>query len=35
MVVLQQGWACLFGGLPLGALILTRAVWQDDWALRR
>ncbi len=35
MFVLKQGWACLFGGLMLGLLIATRALWQPDWALAR
>ena len=35
MFVLKQGWACLFGGLMLAALILTSAVWQDDWPVHR
>jgi uncharacterized membrane protein YoaT (DUF817 family) len=35
MFVLKQGWACLFGGLLLLAMILTRMVWQDDWAIHR
>lgn len=35
MFVLKQGWACLFGGLFLIAIILTRLIWQDDWALTR
>jgi uncharacterized membrane protein YoaT (DUF817 family) len=35
MFVLKQGWACLFGGLMLAAIILSKAVWQDDWTLAR
>lgn len=35
MFVLKQGWACLFGGLLLVAIIATRLVWQPDWALQR
>jgi uncharacterized membrane protein YoaT (DUF817 family) len=35
MFVLKQGWACLFGGLLLAALIVTRLVWQPDWPLYR
>lgn len=35
MFVLKQGWACLFGGLLLLAMILTRMVWQDGWAIHR
>lgn len=32
MFVLKQGWACLFGGLLLIAIIVSKAIWQDDWA---
>ena len=35
MFVLKQGWACLFGGLLLIALLLTDAVWQEGWPVRR
>ena len=35
MFVFKQGWAALFGGLFLAAILLTRAVWQDDWPLTR
>jgi uncharacterized membrane protein YoaT (DUF817 family) len=35
LFVLKQGWACLFGGLLLGALLLTDAVWDPAWALAR
>lgn len=35
LFVLKQGWACLFGGLMLGALIISRLVWQDDWPVHR
>ncbi|MCU9849782.1 DUF817 domain-containing protein [Defluviimonas sp. WL0024] len=35
MFILKQGWASLFGGLLLAALIVSRAVWQPDWALQR
>ncbi|MEM9099984.1 MAG: DUF817 domain-containing protein [Pseudomonadota bacterium] len=35
MFVLKQGWACLFGGLMLILLIVTKLVWQSDWALAR
>ncbi|MBD3678722.1 MAG: DUF817 domain-containing protein [Rhodobacteraceae bacterium] len=35
MFGLKQGWACLFGGLLLLAILLTRALWQPDWALHR
>ncbi len=35
LFVLKQGWACLFGGLMLGAIIVSKAVWQADWPLHR
>lgn len=35
MFTLKQGWACLFGGLMLGAILLSRAIWQPDWPLAR
>jgi uncharacterized membrane protein YoaT (DUF817 family) len=35
MFVLKQGWACLFGGLLLAAIIATKLVWQPDWPLQR
>ena len=35
MFVLKQGWACLFGGLLLLAILLTKAVWHPDWPLQR
>jgi len=35
MFVLKQGWACLFGGLLLAALIFTDAIWTDDWLIAR
>ena len=35
MFVLKQGWACLFGASFLLAILLTKAVWQPDWALAR
>jgi uncharacterized membrane protein YoaT (DUF817 family) len=35
MFVLKQGWACLFGGLLLIAIIGTKLVWQSDWPLHR
>jgi uncharacterized membrane protein YoaT (DUF817 family) len=35
MFVLKQGWACLFGGLLLVAMLVTRQVWQDDWPVHR
>lgn len=35
MFVLKQGWAALFGIVMLAALILSSAIWSDDWALAR
>lgn len=35
LFVLKQGWACLFGALMLGGLILTDALWPDDWRFAR
>jgi len=35
MFVLKQGWACLFGGLLLGAILITRAIWNPDWPVAR
>lgn len=35
LFVLKQGWACLFGALMLGGIILSSRIWQDDWALAR
>ena len=35
MFVLKQGWACLFGGLMLAALLLSSAVWQPGWPIHR
>ncbi len=35
MFVLKQGWACLFGGLLLLAIITTKSVWQPGWPLCR
>jgi uncharacterized membrane protein YoaT (DUF817 family) len=35
MFVLKQGWACLFGGLLLFAIIATKLVWQPEWPLQR
>lgn len=35
MFGLKQGWAALFGGLFLIALLVSRALWQDGWALAR
>lgn len=35
MFVLKQGWACLFGGSLLLAIIGTKFIWQANWALHR
>lgn len=35
MFGLKQAWACLFGGLLLAALLMTRAIWQPDWPVAR
>jgi uncharacterized membrane protein YoaT (DUF817 family) len=35
MFVLKQGWACLFGGLLLAAIIGTKLVWQPGWPVQR
>lgn len=35
MFVLKQGWASLFGGLLLAAIIFTNAIWADDWKIAR
>jgi uncharacterized membrane protein YoaT (DUF817 family) len=35
MFILKQGWACLFGGLLLAAIILSKAIWNPDWPVYR
>lgn len=35
MFGLKQGWACLFGGLLLTAIIASKLIWQPDWLLQR
>lgn len=35
MFTLKMGWASLFGGLLLIAILVTKAIWQPDWALQR
>lgn len=35
LFILKQGWACLFGGLLLLAIIATKLFWQPDWPLHR
>ena len=35
MFVLKQGWACLFGGLLLFAIIGSKLIWNPDWPIQR
>lgn len=35
MFVLKQGWACLFGGLLLAAILVSKFLWQADWPVAR
>ena len=35
MFLLKQAWACLFGGLLLLAILLSKAFWQPDWPVQR
>lgn len=35
LFVLKQGWACLFGGLLLAAILSTKLLWQSEWPLHR
>jgi len=35
MFGLKQGWACLFGGLLLAAIIASKLIWQPGWPLHR
>ena len=35
MFVLKQGWACLFGGSLLIAILVSKAIWQDHWPVHR
>ncbi|MFN0116530.1 MAG: DUF817 domain-containing protein [Paracoccaceae bacterium] len=35
MFGLKMGWAALFGGLLLAALLVSRALWQADWPVAR
>ena len=32
---LKQAWACLFAGLMLGLIIVTKVIWQPDWPIYR
>lgn len=35
MFTLKMGWAALFGGLLLAAILLSKAIWQTDWPIQR
>jgi uncharacterized membrane protein YoaT (DUF817 family) len=35
MFVLKQGWAALFGGLLLAAIIGTKLIWREGWTFAR
>jgi len=35
LFVLKQGWACLFGGLMLGAILATHLIWSPSWPIHR
>jgi uncharacterized membrane protein YoaT (DUF817 family) len=35
MFGLKQAWACLFGGLLLLAIILSKLTWQPEWSIAR
>lgn len=35
LFVLKQGWACLFGGLMLAAILASKLLWQPDWPVHR
>ena len=35
MFTLKMGWAALFGGLLLIAMLVSNAVWQSDWPIAR
>jgi len=35
MFGLKQAWACLFGALMLGGIILSKAIWQAGWDFAR
>lgn len=35
MFVLKQGWASLFGGLLLLAILISKSIWNPDWPLQR
>ena len=35
MFGLKQAWACLFGALLLAGLLISNAIWREDWPLAR
>ncbi|GBR06848.1 DUF817 domain-containing protein [Asaia siamensis] len=35
LFVLKQGWACLFGGLLLGAILASHYLWSPHWPIHR
>lgn len=35
MFTLKMGWAALFGGLLLIAILVSKAIWQPDWPIQR
>lgn len=35
MFVFKQAWACLFGGLLLVAIIISKLIWQPNWPVHR
>lgn len=35
LFILKQGWAALFGGLLLAAILISKAIWQPDWPIAR
>lgn len=35
MFGLKQGWACLFGGILLCALLVSKVIWQPEWPVHR
>ena len=35
MFGLKQGWACLFGGLMFAGLLVSDALWRDNWRIAR
>jgi uncharacterized membrane protein YoaT (DUF817 family) len=35
MFGLKQAWACLFGGLLLAAIIVSKLIWRPEWQIAR